>query len=291
MPRPLRLHVPAAFYHITLRGNHRQDIFFSPRDRDQLDEIVSEVMGRFDARLHAYCWMTNHLHMLMQVGDIPLGRIMLRIASRYARALQTRFHTTGHLFERRYHAVLVDADSYLLELLRYIHLNPVRARMVEKPDDYPWSSHAVYLGQRDAPWVTTTMALSMFHGEYIQAVAAYQRFVHAEPATGSPLQACNPNDLRILGSDDFAARLLGAAWRPRSHKTLAMLIDEACAEFGVNRDALFAASRARHLTRIRAGIAHQAVTLRIATLSEVARQFGRTESSLRESVSLHFREP
>ena len=109
--RKPRLHVPAAFYHVTLRGNHRQDIFFSPTDRSLLSRIVAEVIPHYGARLHAYCWMTNHVHLLVQVGDTPLGRIMLRIASRYARELQAQFHTTGHLFERRYHAVLVDVRN------------------------------------------------------------------------------------------------------------------------------------------------------------------------------------
>jgi len=177
MPRQPRLHAPGAFYHVTLRGNHRQDIFFSARDRTLLDELIAEVIVRFMARVHAYCWMTNHVHLIVQVGDTPLGRIMLRIASRYARQTQAHLRTTGHLFERRYHAVMVDADEYLLELLRYIHLNPVRAGIVERPIDYPWSSHQAYLGLRTTPWVTTDFALSMFHHNREQAVAAYDRFV------------------------------------------------------------------------------------------------------------------
>ena len=88
MPRPLRIHVPGAFYHVTLRGNHRQDIFFSAADRRLMDEITGEVLERFAARLHAYCWMTNHVHMLVQPGDEPLGRLILRIAGRYARTVQ-----------------------------------------------------------------------------------------------------------------------------------------------------------------------------------------------------------
>lgn len=290
--RKPRLHVPGAFYHVTLRGNHRQDIFFSPGDRTLLNEIVAEVIQRFEARLHAYCWMTNHVHLLMQVGHLPLGRIMLRIASRYARDLQARFHTTGHLFERRYHAVLVDADSYLLELLRYIHLNPVRAMMVASPLDYPWSSHHTYLGMRTEPWVTTEFALSMFHSHPPQAVTAYQHFVHTESAPhDSPLQQVNANDSRILGSDAFAAALLGQAWRPRSHKTLNALIDEACQRFSIHRSALTSTSRHRTLTRARAWVAHQALVLHVTSLAQVAHAFGRTESGLRQSVKLHFNYP
>ena len=289
--RKPRLHVPAAFYHVTLRGNHRQAIFFAPADRNLFNHIVAEVITRYGARLHAYCWMTNHVHLLLQVGDTPLGKIMLRIASRYARELQTQFHTTGHLFERRYHAVLIDADAYLLELLRYIHLNPVRAKMVATPIDYPWSSHHVYLQQRDEPWVTTALALSMFHTELDPAIAAYDRFVHGSTSTDSPLQHCNPNDARILGSDTFAAQLLGHAWQPRSHKTLDILIDEACQHFTVTRQALHSPNRHRSLTQARAWIAHQALTLRITSLSQVARTLNRSESSLRESVKLHFDYP
>jgi putative transposase len=163
MPRKPRIHVPGAFYHVTLRGNHRQDIFFSDQDRALLNEIVADVIEALQARVHGYCWMTNHVHLLIQVGESPLGRVMLRIASRYARQVQQRFRTTGHLFECRYHAVLVDADEYLLTLLKYVHLNPVQAGMVSTPDQYAWSSHHAYLGLRVEPWVTTDFGLGMFH--------------------------------------------------------------------------------------------------------------------------------
>ena len=288
MPRPPRLHVPGAFYHVTLRGNHRQDIFFKPADRRLFNELTAEVIDRFTARLHAYCLMTNHVHLLVQVGDAPLGRLMLRIAGRYARTVQRQLHTTGHLFEKRYYPLLVDADEYLLELLRYIHLNPVRAHMVASANDYPWSSHHAYLGVQDQPWVTTDSALSMFHGQRDRAVAAYARFM-VERSDKSPLTECNPGDRRILGSDDFASKLLGDAWRPRSRKTLQELMDEASQKFEVSGEALRSASRQRRLTRARAWIAHQAITLRIASLSQVARLLERDESSLRECVRRHFR--
>jgi len=98
--------------------------------------------------------MTNHLHVLVQVSEVPLGSVILQIASSYARTVQARLMTTGHLFERRYHAVLVDAYSYLLALVRYIHLNPVRAGLVADPAAYRWSSHRVYLGERACDWVS-----------------------------------------------------------------------------------------------------------------------------------------
>lgn len=111
MPRRPRLHVPGGFCHVTLRSNHRRDIFFRPEDRQQLDTIAGEVIERFKSRLHAYCWMTNDIHALVQVRDTPLGTLIRRIAGRYARTVQRRFQTTGHLFERRYPALLVDART------------------------------------------------------------------------------------------------------------------------------------------------------------------------------------
>lgn len=293
MPRNPRLHVAGAFYHVTLRGNHRQNLFFSSADRCLFDDITTEVLERFTARLHAYCWMTNHVHMLVQVSDVPLGSLMLRIAGRYARAVQQRLQTTGHLFEKRYHSILVDADEYLLELLRYIHLNPVRAQMVSHPADYPWSSHHAYLGTTTQRWVTTDFALNMFHPARDVAIAAYTRFIDQNivgPAS-SPLAERNPNDARILGSDDFAGKVLGAAWQPRSRKILADLIAEACQRFGVTDATLRSASSQRHLTHARAWIAHQAILLRIDSLSAVARHFHRSEAALRHSVKRHFNYP
>lgn len=294
MPRKPRLHVPGAFYHVTLRGNHRQDIFFSAKDRQRLERILSEVIERFVARVHAYCWMTNHIHLLIQVSEKPLGATMQRIASQYARQLQKRFSTTGHLFERRYHAVMVDVDEYLLELLRYIHLNPVRARMVDKPGDYPWTSHHAYSGEKVVDWLTVDFALGLFHADRQLAHAAYARFINSaldgsrHAALPSPLTEVNSNDHRILGSDEFVARVESAAWRPRSRKSLDDLINDASERFSVTREDLIAAGRSRMKARVRAWVAHQAITLRVASLARVAQEFRRDESTLRESVERYF---
>jgi putative transposase len=177
MARPPRLHVPGGFYHVTLRGNHRQPIFFRDSDRPLLDEIVADTLARLEARLHAYCWMTNHIHILIQVSAAPLGQVVMRIESRYARTVQAGIQTTGHLFERRYHAALVDEDRYLLALIRYIHLNPVRGALVNRPGDYPWSSHHEYVGTREQPWVTTSFALQMLGTQTDSARAAYRELI------------------------------------------------------------------------------------------------------------------
>ncbi len=159
MPRPLRVHLPGGFYHVTLRGNHRQDIFCSDADCSLLNTIVARAVSNFGARVHAYCWMRNHIHLLLQAGDTPIAHPMRNIAAEYARAMQLKTPTTGHFFERRYHATLVDADSYLLGVIRYIHRNPVKAGAVVDPADFRWSSHHAYAGHRIESWVTTDFAL------------------------------------------------------------------------------------------------------------------------------------
>ena len=190
MPRSPRIHAPGAMYHVTLRGNHRQDIFFTPADRSLLTHIIRDILVDCGAQLHAYCYMTNHVHALLQVSDTPLSKIMLLMAGRYARRVQARLETTGHLFEKRYHALLVDADEYLLALLRYIHLNPVRASLVSSPDEYPWSSHHAYLGRRYEPWLTTQFALRMLGTDRQRATAAYESLIRSA-STGSPLDHRN----------------------------------------------------------------------------------------------------
>jgi putative transposase len=281
MPRRLRIHAPGAFYHVTLRGNHCQEIFFRAEDRELLNHIVAETVTRYGARVHAYCWMTNHIHLLVQVGEVRLGRIMLRIASWYARMVQRRLETTGHLFERRHYPILVDADEYLLALLRYIHLNPVAAKLVASAADYPWSSHHAYIGRRDEPWVTTDFALRMFHAERDPAVASYLRFLQEPQQEQSLFDELNENDARILGSDDFMARLLGRAARPQSRTTLDELIAEACDRFSVSLDDLESSSRRRCVTSVRAWIAQQAIAQHIASVSDIARRLKRDESTVR----------
>jgi REP element-mobilizing transposase RayT len=273
-----------------MRGNHRQDIFFRPEDRTLFCELLADAVERFGARLHAYCLMTNHFHLLAQVAEAPLGQLMQCVTSRYARTIHRRYRTGGHLFQRRYHAVLVDADEYLLELVRYIHLNPLRASMVTDITDYPWSSHHVYIGSVEQPWVTTDFVLRMFHAERSTAVAAYRSFVEDRDAVtvASPLTECNPYDRRVLGDDQFLASIASNTWTPQSRKTLDELIEHACLQFGVTNAELQSPSRRRQLTKARAWVAHQAAALQVTSVAHVARVFGRDESSLRQSVAVHF---
>jgi putative transposase len=286
MPRRLRLHVAGGFYHVTLRGNHQQDLFRAEEDRFLLNAIVARGLAHYGAQLHAYCWMTNHLHFLVRVGQQPLSGVMRQIASGYARAFQSKLETTGHLFERRYHAILVDADAYFLQLLRYIHLNPVKAGLVQRPGQYRWSSHGAYAGGAQESWLTTDFALSMFASDTRAAHAAYLRFIDA-PESDEDFEAFTTTDSRILGDASFVARFSAVAPVTVATQSLDALLVEACRVFGTTEREIRSDSRERTAVRARAWVASEAVSRRIATLSAVARALGRDRATLRYAMRQH----
>ncbi len=127
MARHPRIHLAGALYHVMLRGNGGQSVFIDDEHREHFESLVGEGVARFEHRIHGYCWMANHVHLAIQVNQVPLAKIMQSLSFCYTRWLNKRQNRIGHLFQGRYKALLVDADAYLLELIRYIHLNPIRA--------------------------------------------------------------------------------------------------------------------------------------------------------------------
>ena len=282
MPRQRRLHVRGGLYHAMLRGNHRQSIFGGRVDYLRFETILAEALDRYAASLIAYCWMPNHVHLAVQVADAPLGDMMRVLASRYARQLQRDVPTTGHLFERRYRARLVDADRYLLALVRYIHLNPVRAHIVVDPHDYPWSSHRAYLGGTCPDWLRIDAVLGMFGAPTATARLAYGRYLGEVPNASEQDQivvavrcgAPGPGKRRSPTPEPNTA---GRASRPR---TLDAIAAEVAIDYGVDVEALTSRRRLGPLVRARTEIARRALREGAATLSEVARHLGRSPSTL-----------
>lgn len=285
MPRPLRIHVPNGFYHATLRGNHQQAIFRQESERQLLNGIVARSLEKYRARLHAYCWMTNHLHLIVQVGEQPLGKVMQQIASQYARAFQLNLRTTGHLFENRYFATLIDTDAYLLEALRYVHQNPLRAGMVSCISEHPWSSHFAYLSGNQDVFVTTDFALAMLSPDRGRAVIRYKAFVDEAPAAemAAELAALDEGSL-VLGDGTFMARHAG---QPSPPSELEALIARACRQLGVTLAELRSSQRTAPLVAARAFVARQATDRGISTLAAVARALNRDEASLRSAMRNH----
>jgi len=282
-----RLHVPGACYHVTLRGNHRQDIFLVDADRELLEGFVATALKHVGARIHAYCWMSNHVHLLVQVAEKPLGAFVQRVATRFARAVQSRVPTTGHLFENRYHALLVDVDRYFLALLRYIHLNPVRAGLVADPADYRWSGHLAYLGLAKTDWLETSFGLQMFAADGVRAREDYLAFVRQ--GLGVPrdrsLLAPSAGEPRVLGDDAFRAGVVAAGRMARgANQSLEEIAASIASDLGVSLDRVRSPSQRRDLSRARGLLAARALATGAATLSDIARFLNRSASAVTRAV-------
>jgi REP element-mobilizing transposase RayT len=278
MPRHPRLHVPGGLYHAILRGNHRQEIFHAEADYLAFEAILGAALNRFGARLHAYCWMPNHVHLAVRVADAPLGRLMHLLASRYARRKQRQVPTTGHLFERRYRAKLVASDRYLLALVRYIHLNPVRAGLTADPGAYRWSSHRAFLGL--APTDLLDIELGM-DGQAGSRVTTYQAFMASEPAVDEfdHIHPAAKPPRRILLAQPGCTEDAPAVPPLRD---LAAIVLEVARESGLAVTEIRSPGRRPSLVRARAEIARRALREGVASLSQVALHLGRAPSSLSE---------
>ncbi len=208
MARPLRIQFPGAFYHVTSRGNERKAIFRNDRDRQKFLSYLASAHERYGAKIHLYCLLDNHYHLLLETPRGNLSQILHHLNGAYTTYYNVKRRRSGHLFQGRYRALLVEMESYCQELSRYIHLNPVRAALVEVPEDHFWSSYPAYIGFKRKPsWLETSLLLSYFSPDEPVAQKKYREFV--EEAVESPIR--NPLEKvyasTFLGSQDFIDRV------------------------------------------------------------------------------------
>lgn len=238
-----------------LRGNSGQDIFFDADDRTRFFLLLQQIVERYRCRVHAYCLMTNHLHLALQVGEVPLSRIMQNLGFRYTQYINRKFGRTGHLFQGRYKALLVDADSYLLELIRYIHLNPVRVGLSSSPESYPWSSHSSYLELIPvSPWLTVDWALGQFAPSRGAAILNYEAFVRDGMTEGHRSDFHRGSfEGRALGDDRFVEQALMRAEEVcEGNRTLEQIVESVCAEYQIRISEFCASGKAQPAAEARA---------------------------------------
>jgi len=187
MARPLRIEFSGALYHITSRGNAQAPIFLVDKDRERFLAVLEDVVEEFNWVCHAYCLMVNHYHLLIETPEGNLSSGMRQINGVYTQAFNRRHGRAGHLFQGRFKALLVQKENYLLELCRYIILNPVRAGMVSSPDAWKWSSYRATVGlEKERGFLDTGWILSQFESAHVPARRAYARFVFSGIAKESP---------------------------------------------------------------------------------------------------------
>ncbi len=178
MARPLRITFHGAFYHVTSRGNEHKPVFKDEQDREKFLEYLESATERYDAIIHAFCLMDNHYHILLETPSGNLPQIMRHINGAYTTYFNVKRDRSGHLFQGRYKAILVEKNEYAKELSRYIHLNPVRAKMVGTPGEYDWSSYKYYIGKKKTPeWLQTDFILKFFGRKAVESRRRYKKFV------------------------------------------------------------------------------------------------------------------
>jgi putative transposase len=254
MARPLRIEYPDAWYHVMNRGRRREEIFTDPQDFNAFLKLLEESTLLWGVRISAYCLMSNHYHLLLQTPRANLSRAMRHIDGIYTQRFNRRHKAVGQLFAGRYRSILIDADAYLLQLVRYIHRNPLRAGMVAKPDQYPWTSHRGYLSdEKQWDWLHKEYVLSNFSTKPRARRQAYNEFIADDDSEEIRRFFGEKNVHAILGSDEFIKWVRDHFSNQAAHEEvpesklllpeIEEVADAVCAVYGVERNILLVSKR------------------------------------------------
>jgi putative transposase len=314
MPRQARLDVPGTLHHVMLRGIEKRVIVSDAEDREEFVTRLGAASQATGTAIYAWALLPNHAHLLLRSGAAGLPKFMMRLLTGYAIRYNHRHHRHGHLFQNRYKSIVCDEDAYFRELLRYIHLNPLRAKLVEclrQLASYPWCGHAAVLGKATRAWQDRRYALAWFGASERGAVRAYRAYVaqgvglgrRAELVGGGLIRSLGGwsqvrsvrtsgqgvrADARILGSGEFVDRLVDEAEdrirsqipQDRRLGRARQAIETWCADRGVSVAELQGGSRRAQVSRLRSALAHHFVTALGLPLAETARQLGVTTSAI-----------
>ncbi len=322
MPRHARLDATGSLHHIMLRGINKGDLFIDDLDRKTFLDRLGQVIADGRCTVYAFTLMSNHVHLLIRSGDIGISAVMRKLLTWYAIYFNRRHRRTGHLFENRYKSVLCEEEPYFLELVRYIHLNPVRAGIVTDMaglDSYPWSGHRVVVGKKT--WMDRDFTLLLFGKTRRKAQAAYRSFIsagfsmgHQPHLVGGGLVrslggwskvaslrqhgAKEKGDERILGSSEFVMTVLKETEDTQRRRVLVgsaddmlHLIDEECRKRQINIREVQSGGRRTRASEARAAIAYRATTEFGISAAEIARHLGVTAASITRAVQKADRKP
>ena len=314
MPRGARLDSPGTLHHVIVRGIERKKIVNDNKDRGDFITRMGDIACETETAIYAWVLMDNHAHILLRSGPCGLPTYMRRVLSGYAVSYNRRHRRHGHLFQNRYKSIICEEDTYFTELVRYIHLNPLRAKLVNSLSQlgrYAWSGHSVLLGKFKKEWQDDEYVLKWFGGKVGEARRAYRHYVLAGVDQGQRpdlvggglirsqggwsavkamrhLGIMEKSDERILGSGDFVKSMLNQAdekvkyqfTSEESVNRAVQLIERTCKENQVSIEALQSGSRISEVSRLRSQLADTLVTGYGLSLAETARQLGVTTSAI-----------
>jgi len=318
MPRQARIDAPGALHHIAIRGIERKAIFKDNRDRDSFLDRLGTILSETSTPCYAWVLMINHVHLLLKTGLTPVATVMRRLLTGYAQQFNRRHKRHGQLFQNRYKSFLCEEDPYLLELVRYIHLNPIRSRVVEDLKglkSYRYCGHSVLMGIVKRPWQDTNYVLGFFGKTVGAARRSYLAFVANGVVQGQrpelvgggllrsvggwvPLRGYRrrgvriKGDERILGSSDFVERVLTKANEHFAHKSrlqaegpdLHTLIERVANYYQIDSEDLRTASKQRQISRARIMLSYLAVRKLMVSCAEVARALNISPSAVSKAA-------
>jgi putative transposase len=314
MPRQARLDAPGTLHHVIIRGIEKRKIVDDKYDRKNFVTRVGDLASDTKTEIYAWSLMSNHAHILFKSGPQGISKYMRRLLSGYAISYNLRHKRHGHLFQNRYKSIVCEEDAYFQELVRYIHLNPLRARIVKdlsSLDRYPWCGHSVVMGKRKHEWQNVNYVLSWFGRKEGQARKAYREYVKNGLSDGRrpelvggglirsiggwsavmSLRRSNDrvfSDERVLGSGEFVEKLIIEAderikyqYSGNTQRKLAVkLIREVSEKEGINLKEMQLGSRRGRIPRMRSDLAYRLITEYGMTLAETGRQLGVSTSAI-----------
>lgn len=305
MTRPKKQHRPGGIHYVVLFGNGGQEIFLDDADRQNFLDLLSVAQARCNAQIFAFCLGRRDARLVVRVADVPVGRLVQRVATQYSRNNHAKYATAGYLFQHPYRAYLLEGTTHLLDIVRHVHLAPLEMEITDDLDGYRWCSHRAYLGLETLDWLHQAAVRELLEATPGQASGAdtagasaadipmtgnaaagdqaqqaYLQFMSAhregEPASAgdAPPRSQSPSD------DQFFSWLRRHAGKPPATVTVDQVIQAVAKKMGVDRKRLLSTSRERRLTLTRALIGWHVTKNQIATLTEVSRQLGRDPSSV-----------
>jgi REP element-mobilizing transposase RayT len=320
MPRKARIDAPGALHHIIVRGIERAVIFKDCRDRDNFLDRLGTILSESSTACYAWVLMTNHVHLLLKTGLTPIATVMRRLLTGHAVQFNRRHKRHGHLFQNRYKSILCEEDAYLLELIRYLHLNPIRAEIVKDLNAlkfYRYCGHSVIMGKTEHEWQDIDYVLGLFGKSYGAARRAYSAFVAKGVLMGrrpdlvgggllrsvggwSALKGLrgggirHKGDERILGSSDFVKRVLKKANEQLDQKSrlqasgidLKYLIDKVASYYEIESEDLRTASKESTITLARRMLCYLAARKLMFSCIEVARELNISTTAVSRAAKI-----
>lgn len=288
MAREARLHIPYALYHVSLHSNASESLFVDKQDGLTFYKLLAEGKQKFGHDILGFCLLDDQVHLAIKIAEQPLSQIIHNLTFRYTRWFNSRHQRSGHLFAGRYKATVVQVEKYLPDLIRYLHLSPVRLNLATKPAEFIWSSHRIYLGKDKLDWLNTDLLLNMFDKSNSKARLLYQDFIREGMAHGRPKDLVAAKFTgRVFGDAVFTKTMLGYAEHEQPNKTVSLdqLITAVTTQYQISESELVSLGKQRSSSVARGVLAYLVKQTATISFTDLAKRVNRDATTLSAHAS------